>query len=383
MENSLTFRKSAALLAALLLLTLSMPAVPVHAAEQYTLYGPYFEDGTRDYTGVDVTFFREGEGLQEFFLNGSQVVTAADEGVAFKFDLGYNVSRTMYVYGNETIYAVIPTDPFYVYYFQVYDLVGIIWGYLETLININGTDRVVERWDIKNVKGEVPFTLSWGNAYKLRLVCDKGSYVYGSYVAGGTSRFTLAITGDMFPTGVVDRAFSIGAYRYNDTTIRAYYSDTEERTNWAQFEFYESGSAVVLHAYNTTSQTVTYDWNEAASDEDYYAKITINHQDHGTLIYSYACPMLAPESENPWTHLRELGTFPIDPALLPALFLILCVFGIFSWLSAPVGIVSTAMVTLLMRYFGWIDISWTWLGISIPLSFLIAFIMWKEREPNT
>jgi len=360
---------------------LAVPIYPLAASESYTLYGAYGEDGYLEPSGIWVTFFREGQGQYKFFLNGTQTVTATQTGEVFKFDLGYNMSRTYYVYGNETIYVIVPEEPFYVYYFEVVDFVGVEWGYLESFININGTDRVVERWDVVNVTAEFPLTFTWGNAYKIRLVCSQGTYVYGSYVAGGTSEYTLSITQDMFPQIPTDRAFSIGASRTSDTNITAYYNDPDSLTNWIYFEIFKYGEASATYTYNTTSNTITLVWDEAASGIDYYCKITVNHQlFENELIYSYACPYSAPESLNPWEFLNDYGSLPFDASQLPALIIIVCVFGVFSWASAPIGIIFTSIIAVLLRWLNWFDVDWIWLGISVPLAWIIAFIMWKERE---
>jgi hypothetical protein len=167
------------------------------AVYTYYFFGSYYEDGS-DAGNTTVTFYRPTQPLLEFNINQTvspyNVTCEADTRMVFEFDLGYNYSRIYYVYETvENIYLFRPSDPFYVYYFDIVDFVGITNGYLESIIVHNGIDRVVERWRL-DVLNDIPFTMSWGKAYKMRIVCDQGTYVFGTYVAGAIPEYTLVVT---------------------------------------------------------------------------------------------------------------------------------------------------------------------------------------------
>jgi hypothetical protein len=347
----------------------------------YTLNGAFNEDGTQNWSGINVTMTRQGQAPLTFFLNGTYDAAASIKAIVFNFDLGYNESRTYYTLNGatETISVLLSEEPFYTYFFEVVDYVGLQWGYLESVLNVNGTDTVVERWSI-SVLNEIPFTLSWGKAYTMRLICNKGSYTYGSYVAGASMSFTLGVTADMFPVAPTDiNGLTVRASRMNVTWIKIYYSDIYSNTTWVSFDIYEYGTSVSLYHYNTTSQTVTDNWMEAASDTDYYVVIQISHALLGSKVWSFPCP--APVANaNPFFALNYLGTFPFDATQLPAVIILVAVGLSFSWYSVPIGLLVGVIVAGLLIWLSWLDVSWAWLTVSGTIIIIIALVEAKERD---
>jgi hypothetical protein len=355
----------------------------VQASVTYTCKGAYNENGTFNSAGINVTMTRQGESPVTFLLNGTYLANASSKAIVFNFDLGYNYnrSRTYYTVGGvaETIYVLLPQQPYYTYFFEVIDYVGLSWGYLESVLNVNGTDTVVERWSL-NVKSEMPFTLSWGKAYTMRLVCNKGSYTYGAYVAGATTSFTLAVTSDMFPVAPTDiNGLAVRADRMNSTWIQCYYNDIYSNTSWVYFEIIEYGETTPIKSYNSTLQQVTLNWMEAASDTDYYVVITISHNLLGTKVWSFPCP--APvATTNPFDALSVLGTFPFAANQVPAVLILVCVGLCFTWWSVPFGMIVEVIVAAMLVWLGWLDIGWAWMSISGSMVLIIALAEAKQRE---
>ena len=348
----------------------------------YMLQGAYNEEGVRD-GAINCTFFPPAEAPETFELDGTYNVTAEHLGSLLTFDIGFNESRTYHLYLEfEEIYVMKPTDPYYYYYFSVVDFIGLEWGYLESLVNFNGTDKVCER-QTTAIMNNIPFTFSWGRSYKMRLVCDVGEYLYGSYVAGATTEFTLAITSDMFPATPTDIGdLTVSATRKNVSWIQAVYVDAESKTSWVNFDFHEYGNTTALYSYNTTSNSVVVNWYEAATDTDYYVVVTISHLVLGTKTWTFPCPAPAITEPNPFTVLRLLGDFPFDAAQIPAVLIIIVVMLAFTWWNAPMGIIATVLVSFLLAWIGWLAVGWTWLTISGSLCFILALAMKKDREPR-
>jgi hypothetical protein len=369
----------------LLIVFLAAALTPnVHASVTYAMKGAYNENGSFNPVGINVTMTRQSEAPSTFFLNGTYLANATVKVIVFNFDLGYNESRTFYTVNGaaETIYVLLPQEPYYTYFFEVIDYVGLSWGYLESMLNVNGTDTVVERWSL-NVMNEMPFTLSWGKAYSMRLVCNKGTYTYGSYVAGATTSFTLAVTADMFPIAPTDiNGLSVRATRMNITWIQCYYMDIYSDTTWVNFDIIEYGETTPIYSYNSSSQMITLNWMEAASDTDYYVLITISHSLLGFKTWSFPCP--APvASTNPFGALSYLGTFPFAADQLPAIVILVC-FGLcFSWYSIPVGMIVEVIVAAILVWLGWLAIGWTWLTLSGTMVMIIAIAEAKQREIST
>lgn len=346
----------------------------------YMLQGAYNELGVRD-GAINCTFFPSADTPETFELDGAYNVTSDYIGDLFTFDIGYNESRTYHLYQEyEQIYVMKPTDPYYTYFFTVVDYVTVEWGYLESLVNLNGTDRVCERQSIA-IMNDIPFTFSWGKSYKMRLICDLGEYMYGVYVAGATTTFTVVISKDMFPEARTDIGdLTVSATRKNASWIQCVYIDSNTSTNWVNFDFHEYGNTTAFHSYNTTSNTVVYNWYEGFSTTDYYVVVTIDHQNLGTKTWTFPCPHDVVGLGNPFEALRLLGDFPFDPAQIPAVLIIIVVMAGFSWWNAPLGIIATILVAFVLAWLGWLAVGWTWLSISGSLGFILAIAMKKDRE---
>lgn len=347
---------------------------------QYIFRGAYTEEGLRD-GAINCTVYKQTESPENFELDGSYTLSAELIPTVAHFDIGYNESRTYYLYLDfEEIYVMKPMDPYYTYYFSVVDFIGLEWGYLESLVNLNGTDRVCERQTIA-IMNNIPFTFSWGRSYKMRLVCNLGEYVFGVYVAGATTEFTLVISKDMFPEGRTDVGdLTVSATRMNASWIQCIYIDANSSTSWVHFAFHEFGNEIAFHTYNTTSNSVTYNWYEGFSTMDYLVIVRILHESLGLKTWTFPCPHDVEGLGNPFEALRLLGDFPFDPAQIPAVLIIVVVMAVFSWWNAPIGIIATFLVALTLAWLGWLAVGWTWLATSGSMCFILALAMKKDRE---
>jgi hypothetical protein len=375
-----SLRKQALILLVLVSLVATLFQVrPVQAAQQFTLYGAYNEEGLRS-GAINCTLYKVGQTTERFTLDGSYLANAT-AGTVFKFDIGFNESRVYYVYQNESIYVFKPQTYNMIAYVEVVDYIGLQWAYLETLINVNGTLRVVERWNAL-LQSDLPFTMSFGQEYYVRLVCNKGTYFYKPLVAGETTSYLYAVTSDMFPSPRVDLAdLVLNATRMNSTWIRTFYQDGLSNTTWIQTSFFTWDNDTAFLSYNVSSNTVTYDYYDCEPNTDYYVRMIVQHGSLGLKTWSFTCPAPLQNDENPFEILNELGDFIFNPAWIPATVIIIMLFGTFSWNSAPLGIVVVTLMTGMFIYLNWIGITWAWYAIAAPMALLLAFAMWKEREP--
>lgn len=364
-----------------------LPVIPkANAAYAYTFEGAYNEAGFRD-GAINCTLFQYGASPATFELDGSNVTTvsSAVENI-LKFDVGAagaNETRVVYLLAeNETVYVFRPSQPYYTYSFSVSDFLGVEDGYLESIINVNGTDYVVERWSISiAVAGTpLPFTMTWGHAYKMRLRCNLGVFYYGTWTAGATMEATFAITSDMFPEIPTDlRNIITYGVRINSTYGKAAYSDANSSTTWIWMGVAELGNATMWQETNVTASILV--WNVYGLDavQDYYIRIIALHQVRGELVYTYILPIVQ-ETENPFAGLTTiLGSSPFDMAQLIPVCLILLVFGSFSYYNAGVGLVVTVILAAFLWYIGWFSISSAWLAGSFAIAILAAIALGKER----
>lgn len=343
-------------------------------AYQYVLYGAYNEEGARD-GNISVRFYRPTQETLNFTLDGTNTTDSESAPNIFHFDLGSNFTRVYYVYSSfENIYVFKPTEPFNEYYFTVTDFYGVTNGYLETLINVNGTDRIVERWKL-DVLNDIPFTLSWGHTYKLRLVCDQGTHVFGSYVAGGVTSFNLIIFEGMFPRTYPGVNVAVIARRMSATWIQTNYTDSQEITDWVLVVIqYRSGYGwLTAYSTNNTGNSQQINWYDALSQTDYIAKVTAS-RDGETSTWSFSCGKMP--SDNPFEDLLEgLGEWPIEGKYVIGLFMVLAVLGVFSYWSMPLGCILAVMTAAFLNLIGWLNLSWN----LIALAFAIGIFAWIGR----
>jgi hypothetical protein len=356
------------------------------AGGNYDFHGAFDEDGIRD-GAINVTVFLQNEPSTMLNyptgLDGSESLSTADIPIAAYFDIGNNESRTYYFYQlYEEVYVIRPSDNYRTYTMTVVDMVGVDWAYLESVLNINGTDLVVERWDVQAVT-EMPFTMSWGVTYKMRLVCSEGVYYYRSFTAGASLSQSYSITQDMFPL-VIDTTddVTVTGTRQNGTWLRAYYYDSQQETNWIYVAFYGWDETTPTLYTNQSTYTITYNWYAADNETDYWILITSNHDELGTKSWTFSAP--APyDDTNPWSGLSALGTgFPIAPAQFVGMGIVLLFFSVFSQANVGVGLVVGVLIAAVLTLIGFLSIGWSWLTTTMAVVVIIALSIHKDRERN-
>jgi len=347
------------------------------------LFGPYTELGIRDTDGINCTFTRPNQEPVIFELNGTYETTAqTDTRLVITSEVGGNISRIYYLRYDqwyEDIYIFYPDVLYATYYVTLVDFVGLTNGYLETLLNINGTDRIIERQRL-DVVNALPFVLSWGTSYKFRLVADEGSHVWHSVIAGSDTTFTLTITSLQFPPDTISIGdISIAAIRTADLTIQALYDDDAELTDWVYISFTELGETTLSYSTNNTGNTHDISWSDALPTKSYVVYFENSHQEEGTLTYSIVVSTIFDE-DNPWdfSWLGDWGE--IDTTQIVAVFIVLAVFGGFSLGSVDVGIVTMMITAGILIYIGWLDITWTFFTIVFAIGILAIISIRKQRR---
>jgi len=347
---------------------------------QYILHGAYNEEGTRDGT-INVTLYKSTEAPETFELNGTETKNVEAVPVCFHFDLGYNQSRIYYLKDEfEEIYVFKPSEPYYAYYFTVIDYVGITDGYLESLINVNGTNRIVERWSLE-ILNRIPFILSWGTVYTIRLVCDEGTHIWGSFMAKGDQSQQLLIMPGMFPITYPGLNLTVNAARMNETWIQVNYTDNADLTNWVKMDIqHKSGFTWATdYTQNQTGNTHQLDWTSADENVDYVVSVTA-YRNGEQKTWSFSCPV-PPTTTNPWEDLLDvLGEWPIPAKNVIGLFIVLMFFGIFSYYNMPLGCVVGVIIAGVLTYIGWLDLSWNLIALAGAVAVFAAIAKGKREE---
>jgi len=359
----------------------------------YVVHGPFYEDGSVANKVVNVTLERMVNSSYKFQLNGTDGSADTVEielvypGVAFTWNItdpAYNRTRTFYLtsatFEEIWIYLPPPDEPCYLYTFTVTDFVGVTNAYLETVKNVGGQNRIVERQAL-NVLGPVPFWLVWANKYDIRLICDQGMYTWGGFIALTEQSQSLIITVGMFPLIYAGMNVTVTAQRRNATWIQITYTDYDELTLWVnvQIVYLEDMAWTTAYSENKSgSAPDPWSWYDAEAKVDYVANVTSMYDgEKKTWQFNLPAP---PATVNPWEGLLEaLGNWPIPAKNVIGLILVLMVFGVFSYYSMPTGCVLGVLTAGFLTYIGWLDLSWNLIALAGAVS-IFAVIAKAKRE---
>lgn len=255
----------------------------------FTCYGPFYENGTRDNSGLNVSVAL-ASGTDSFFLNGTYVYVTDNETIMFYYSLPGGGSRRFYVdEPTETIYFWYPDNTYSTYEFEIRDFtkkLGLGPAYLETYRVVNSTERIIERMNIIDAVNEVPAVLVIGEVYNLKvLFADDTVYTFGYLVTGVDPTPTIIITDMAF----TDQAHTIYDYiqieatRPTTTSIQLTYVDTTPGYTTTRVNFtveLRNGTSV----YNTStagSDNIVFNWNAGDNETDYIARAWIDHPYYG------------------------------------------------------------------------------------------------------
>ncbi len=361
--------------------------------KQYNLRGPYFESGQLAPYLISVTCYKPTEPYESFTLDGSggyedtYQINSTETISYFTWNISSpatNKTRTFYASGDsvEEILVFIPNDdePFYVYTFSVLDVgAGITGGFLESVINVNGSSYVVERLSL-NVLNSLPFWFSWAHRYDMRLLCDQGSYTFGGFIALSEASQTLIITASMFPIAYQGQNITVAARRQNATWIQINYTDSETLTFWVHYSIKvrEGQTWTEVYSTNASGQTQQLNWYGAESTANYLATVTASREE----IYTFTFSLPAPASTtNVWENILDLlGSLPF-PVKNAIGFVLVLVFAMgFSYIYTPFAVVGMALLAAFLTYIGWLDLSVTAIGVALALA--LIYVLTEEHKKH-
>jgi len=358
----------------------------------YLVHGPYYENGNVANVNVSLRLEIENLPAENYTLDGAGGadtlnITVAQRGVAFTWNItspSYNMTRAYYLttatFEEIWIYLPHPDDPCYLYTFTVTDFIGVTNGFLETIKNVGGQNRIVERQSI-GVISSLPFWMVWANRYDIRLVCDQGTYSWGGFIAGGETSQNLIVTAGMFPEIYPGLNVTVTAQRMNATYIQVTYNDNDLLTSWVNVTilYMENFTWTTAYSVNNTGNTHTIDWYSADEDVDYVVKVTA-YYDGAEKTWTFSCPKPPSEDENPWSVLDALGTWPFPAKYTVGLVLVLMVFGVFSYASMPLGCILGTITTAFLNLINWLNISWSLLALAFAVGIFAAIAKAKKEE---
>jgi len=359
-------------------------SIIVSITSSYDIYAAYYEDDGSFQGNSSVTVVHINGEETTYTVHQNQSFNFSDQILCFRWNITDGNERVIYVvdtYENLTLF--IPEGTYSIYYFTIQDYIGLLQtgdAYLESYRFVNGSvqqSKLIERKLVQDYVSEVPLIMNVGSTYLLKLRVGSTVYSFGYFTAGSDTTQTLPVQDISFTSRVEI------AYRYvrveasrNNTEITVNYQDTLENTTSVSLEIqYRNGS--VAYSDSSTGYLVQFYWGNADSETDYIVYVTVNHASLGTLNYKQVLPYSP--SVSPPFDLSPLGTFPITNNQVVPLVIILFVAGVFSTLTAPLGIFLTVLTAVVLRYIGWLNLSWTILSFAMSLAVIYAIAVLKRR----
>jgi len=324
----------------------------------YSLNGAYTEDGLFD-GPLTVTAHFTNLASASFTLNGPTTVYFGNLVLYFSWPTdGYY--RVYYpASATETVWVFIPETTSNLYQFTIRDYAGVVTS--QTFLNIyriiNGTQRIVERRNVKDVVSTVPAVLTVSQNYLMILNNTSLEYRFGWFLAAATLTETLTVYSIDFPSTIklTYQYVRMDASRSeNNTLVLMNYQDTLNQTVIVHFYVTDRNGTTVYYDNSTQSQ-VQFQWPWANSMTDYVVYVNANHTQLGILTFRRALVHMI-SVESPFD-LSYFGTFPggVPSANIVPIAIILAVATCFSFITVPVGMVAMIFTAAGLRYLGWIQ----------------------------
>ncbi len=371
----------------------SLTTVGSSAPYTYVFHGPYLDSGTvyNGYVNCTITL---SSGTESFTLDGTSGSADSETKqynqqallVSWNITAGTNYTRVHYFTGASfeevNIYIPDPELPVGLYTFTVTDFRGITNGYLQVLVQ-QGTDLTLLAQRKIDSVNPIPFYLTWGQTYYLRVTCDLGTLDLGTFTALSQENTNLIIPYDAFPVTYYGLNVTCVAKRQSATWIQMNYTDHASLTSWVYMEIEHKANGVYVTDYtdNATGNTVTSSWYGADQDTDY--RVTVTSLRDGTeQVWVFSCPHV-PDDANPWGPLDEWGdSLPFQPRYIVGFCVVLAVAMIFSYWHVVAGGFATLAAAGFLNYFGWLNINWTFIALGGAIVVMIAFAEFRRSHPS-
>ncbi|MEM1589120.1 MAG: hypothetical protein QW175_01715 [Candidatus Bathyarchaeia archaeon] len=360
---------------------------------RYILHGPYQENGAVANQAIEVTVEVEHEGYYTYIINGT-------DGAADTYTLEFEqrvlsiswAASSAYINTTRTItprhdlsfeefwlYVPDPTSEWAdIYTFNILDLAGIRWGYLEVWQAVAGQQRLIERMNIIGAY-EISFYLIVGRTYILRVITNLGSATIGSYTIKPADKgYNIILTRDMFPPPPMTLTPICSASRVNATCIKATYANPNMAAVWVYYEIkHKIGQTwKVDYSLNVSlsSGADTFIWYNANNATDYILEV----RDSAGNVWTFTLPA-PPRKYNPWQALDMLWRDgPVRFSQIVGVMLVLMVLGVFSYAKAEVGMFAAWATAAVLFFIGWLEISYTLLMFALVI--VIFAVISKARR---
>ena len=361
---------------------------------RYILHGPYRENGSVANQAINVTVEVEHVGYYVYTLNGS-------DGAADTFVLEFESRVLSICWSASSVYintsrTIIPRhdlkfEEFWlyvpdtasewadIYTFNILDLAGINWGYLEAWQTIGNQHRLIERMNILGAF-EINFYLIIGRTYTLRVVTNLGTATIGSFTIKPADRqYNIILTPNMFPPPPFTLTPTCNASRVNATYITATYCNPNMTATWVYYEIKHRTGQTWQTDYSLncslSGMVDTLNWYKADQTTDYVLDV----KDSLGNVWTFSLPA-PPRTVNPWAGLDSLWLdSPVRFSQIVGVLIVLMVLGVFSYEKAEAGLFAAWATAAVLYMIGWLETTYTLLMFALAIV-IFAVIQKAKRE---
>lgn len=349
----------------------------------YTLHGPLLESGTA-YTGIiNVTASFDDASPYVFSMSNGETYTFSSQhravSIYWNLTSSYTYSRQL-SFGTDLVndaylYVGGSTDILAQYGITVTDFAGLSNATVETVKNVLGIERTVERKPL-DILNTMNFWLIQYTQYTLKVVSDEATFSWNLPADTQTSK-SFFVTQDMLDEASNAQNITVTASRVNSTYATFYYNDPDQLTTQIQTLLYVMNRTGQYVAFSQT--TVGYSQSLVLtldSSMNYLVKCYATRSG-ATLSWQYSLPMSGTSDIwgssfaifGDWTFLLKNGL---------GMFIVLMVFSVGEWKDSEWFFAAGILIAAFFVAIGMMSIPW--LGISMGMLVVVLMLIAKGKK---
>lgn len=365
-----------------------MDAVYRLSDDSIIFQGPYNEStGLLLSENVNVTVHFANYTRSSFMLNGVYMLHDPPSITYISYKFADNSTQEYWLDPDEVLSVVYvwrgdaTVTP---YTLSFLDYTGVLKTYPYVTINayINGSLFPVEKRKV-DMQNNVVFGLVPNRLYHISFGTSDNLFVYGDVLAPSYSTtLQLVVKGADFPKEslLLYPYVSFSVTRDFSTpfgSIIVNYNDSKKATEYFSVRITDD-VGVTYYTYSAnTMHAFVLNWTHADNQTVYYVTVDVLHSDYGSLQFKQ---VLANEANAVVLFdLTFLGSWGFNITFLIPIFVLLIIFGSFSYLNAEVGAVLGVLFAIIFTFIGWIPILPGALVTGLFFAVLMALVHNRRR----
>lgn len=354
-----------------------VPPTPGGSAYDYLIWLREYENGTVLSTPYSASIMLFNGTLLTETISADSTPFGTDSPIYyFTYPLGGGDFKTLF-YPPLTIIPIIPGGANDTYLFTVRDLSGYLTGktsVLEAYRTVGGHSVVISSSAFTSTINGIPLTLTRGQTYELKLYTSTlpSRFSFGYFYASGSPlTHTLVFNYFNFTGGNINQYLSANASRTpNFTEIDVQYQNGLIGYTFSANAILYLMNGTVVDTQSSTSDSDTFEFTGLGSTTNYYAVLSMTHSRWAGETFKKAWSFPGNQTyTNSLPDFTSLGWSGVTSNLVSS-FLLLVISGIFSFVSAPLGILVVVIFAGVFTLTGLMAIPVATLSLAFSLAMI-------------